>query len=459
MSNSVLGAAQVETPQVTPQGRKPAQKNSKSPRALALLQMSADGKVTLVPIAIRIDGKFYNAEAYKATPVPMALEAGTVYEGTRAGGSLGLFTVSGALHSLAENAPVPWIGTGFWLPAGTDAPKSGIKAESVPVGLETKDEPPRLTKSPPKDEPTTAPPAASPTSAPPPSTPSSGSAPASPPASPSKSSESSPAASDSAGSGGDGNRPRLRRGKPADPLPSDDDVPGYGKLQNASVSDKTGAGKNSTVNLAAKRVIEYVPAISDAAGPEPRSYKFEWLKGEEDERRTQMVAAAKEQVRLYVEMRAKGRIAATPPGTKPPARKQPAKPVEPILENVVMRTFDVWANNQPVMVLSADAHMPPVAARAGASAAADPDTNLQYTITLVARTDIYNNLHKLYSGVTDKFHLDVTPKVELIDAVDVDGDGSGEFLFRKISDAGSGYVVYRPTADSLWKMFDSLNPD
>lgn len=78
---------------------------------------------------------------------------------------------------------------------------------------------------------------------------------------------------------------------------------------------------------------------------------------------------------------------------------------------------------------------------------------------LVARTDIYGNLRKLYSGVTDKFHLDVTPRMELIDVVDADGDGRGELLFHETSDAGSGYVIYRATADKLWKMFDSLSEE
>jgi hypothetical protein len=103
------------------------------------------------------------------------------------------------------------------------------------------------------------------------------------------------------------------------------------------------------------------------------------------------------------------------------------------------------------MVLSAEAHVPP-SSTAGA-------TDAKYTITLVARTDIYNNLHKLYVGVTDKYHLDVTPQLELIDAVDADGDGRGELLFRETSDAGSGYVIYRATADKLWKLFDTLNPE
>jgi len=107
-------------------------------------------------------------------------------------------------------------------------------------------------------------------------------------------------------------------------------------------------------------------------------------------------------------------------------------------------------------VFAADAHMPPPPAGTPHSAT---DTDLQYSMMLVARTDIYNNLHKLYVGITDKYHLDITPRLELIDAVDVDGDGRGELLFRETSDAGTGWVIYRASADKLWKMFDSLNPE
>jgi len=195
---------------------------------------------------------------------------------------------------------------------------------------------------------------------------------------------------------------------------------------------------------------QLVPAISDAGGPDPRTYKFFWKTGEEEERRNQMLDLAGSEVQAYANALARNRIPAKPPAAKAATagHKAPAKPIQPVLENVQFRAFDVWGNNQIVMILTAEGHFPPAP---GANA-----TPEQYSITLVTRTDIYGNLRKLYSGVTDKFHLDVTPRLELIDAVDADGDGRGELLFRETTDAGSGYVIYRATADKLWKMFDSL---
>jgi hypothetical protein len=55
--------------------------------------------------------------------------------------------------------------------------------------------------------------------------------------------------------------------------------------------------------------------------------------------------------------------------------------------------------------------------------------------------------------VTDTSHLDVIPQMELIDAVDVDGDGRGELLFRQVSDAGTAFVVYRVIGNQLYALF------
>jgi hypothetical protein len=525
VSLAALAGAQAGTqqdrPQISPNERKVPRKKEAGPRALGVLRLTTSGKATLVPITILMSGKFYDASAYKAAPVPMALESGVVYEGVRTGTSEGLFTVDGALHSTTANSQTPWIGTGQWLVAGAEATKKAMKAEDVPVGIETSDGPPRLSRggSAPKDaqQPTVAP-QASPSSSPsspgsstpsstapsstaPSTTPSSTTSPSSaptgsptstttgpstsgsgssnppaagtsaPPATDSKPAKtddsskdshaadkqsSAPNESDNNSGAGDNNRPRLRRGKPVDPLP-EEEIPGYarpGSKASTPAAPSAEAGKNPTAPALVP--VQLIPAISDASGPEPRSYAFQWLKGEEDERRKQISDLAKQQVKAYLDAQAKAKIVPKVSGPKAAAHKAAPKTADPVLENAKMNTYDLWTTNQPVIVFSAEAHLPP--ARAG-TAQSVAETDMEYSIVLVVRTDIYNDLHKLYVGVTDKYHLDITPRLELVDAVDVDGDGRGELLFRETSDAGGGWLIYRASADKLWKMFDSLNPE
>ena len=475
--------AQEERPQITPGERKVPRKKDAGPRAVAVLQLSAKGKASLVPIAILINGKFWDAGAYKAAPVPMALEPGTVYEAERAGSSQGLFTVNTALHSTAINAQNPWIGTGSWVPSGSEKAQTKPKAEAVPTGIDSTEGPPRLTKNPsspsaPPSAPPGNPPASQPAkgsdsgdepprlskpaAAPTPSsgpnseagtTPQQGDSKGSAP-SPSKLEDAKPSgdrpkSAESDSGAGQGNRPRLRRGKPTESF-ADDEIPGYSK---PGVPALPSAEKATD----APGPVQLIPAISDAGGPDPHSYGFEWLKGEEDQRKEQMIALAKDQLRAYLQARAKASItpkATTALSSQTPSSRHAAakKAAEPVLSNEQMTAYDLWSMNKPVLVFSAQAQMPP-AASGGSSA------DLQYSILLVAYPDIYNNLHKLYSGITDKYHLDLTPRLELVDAVDADGDGRGELLFRQTSDAGSGWVIYRATADKLWKMFDSLNPE
>jgi len=494
-----FASAQAERPQIQPGERKAPRKKDAGPRAVAVLRLGDKGKVSLVPIAILINGKFWDASAYKADPVPMALDSGTVYEAEQAGSSLGLFTVNAALHSNAVNAAVPWIGTGAWHPAGADEPKVAQKAESAPVGIDKTDQPPRLTHDPAK---TTSPATTTPGTN---TAPASGTAPASnaPPAAPTNpgsdgdgpprlsrgssppsaasptppadsapktesktepkaesKTDSKPApskaddradipASDS--STNEANRPRLRRGKPAESF-ADEDVPGYSLPSIKRPSSTADTGK-IVVTAAAKSDVKLIPAISDAGGPTPHSYVYEWLKDEEGDRRKQITALAKQQVQAYVIAQDKAKITPTHPQ---PAKSAAVKVKEPIFEDEQMVAYDLWNTNQPVLVFSAEAHLPPPLA---GKAHSEVTSDLHYSVLVVAYPDIYNNLHKLYAGVTDKFHLDITPKLELVDAVDADGDNRGELLFSETSDAGPGWIIYRATADKLYKMFDSLNPE
>src|SRR5207248_2433935 len=65
-------------------------------------------------------------------------------------------------------------------------------------------------------------------------------------------------------------RPTLRRGKPTQSPPPEE------------VDAKTGTSESPVMGP-----IKFIPAISDDGGPEPRSYKFYWKTGEEEERRNQ----------------------------------------------------------------------------------------------------------------------------------------------------------------------------
>lgn len=490
-----------QAPEETPPAPKP-KKNVKGPRAIGVLQINASGKDMLIPVAILVEGKFYDASAYKADPVPMALERGTVYEVEKSGESQGLFTVRGALHSSNVQSAVAWMGSGSYVLNGAEVAKTTHRAEDKPRDLDSDDDaPPRLTRG--KSEtPTKTDSAAGsggqgtkadegnsgkgtgqkPEPASGSGKPAEGEAggttgqgstakegsttkqapvgqqgSATPSGMGQGAGSQSPAAQETASSkggesqeGGNYYRPTLRRGKPSEKAPDETE-----DVVATKASGSAGKAAGTDANVADKAQAQLIPAISDAGGPSPEPFVFFWKEGEEADREKQMLGVAANEVKAYVKAREMGAIPAKTGSTKTLRAKgsgsKSAVKSEPVFDQVQFRAFDLWKNNQPVMVLTAEAHLPP---KAGTS-----ESPFIYDVTIAARTDIYGDLRKLYAGVTDKFHLDVTPKLELIDAVDADGDGRGELLFREITDAGNGYLIYRATGDTLWKMFDSLKEE
>src|SRR5438874_210988 len=291
----------------------------KGPRALGLIELAANGKAHLIPITIMHDGRFYDAGAYKAAPVPMALESGTVYEAVKSGVSQGLFTVAGAAH-----AGPNWIGEGTWKSAEQLA-AAAAKREVL---------------------------------------------------------QANPAATSSS--------------------------------------------------------IQLIPAISDAGGPEPSSYAFSTKPEEEQQFRKKILALATDEVRAHDRQLAAETIAASVPTRT--ARTTIARQ-QPTFENTHLRIFDLSSSNEPVLVLTTSARL-------------QQHPEREYFVTLVAREDLNGDLHKAFSNVTDSQHLDVLPSMELIDAVDADGDGRGELLFRQTSDAGRAFSIYRVIGDQLYPLFE-----
>jgi hypothetical protein len=411
---------------------------SQGPRALGLLELAANGRAHLIPITILFQGKFYDAGAYKASPVPIALQPQTVYEAELSGVSQGLFTVTDA-RELKE----AWIADGTWLPAGAAPPKPAHSADEKPI-MGDVDSPPILrrpgaeksgqqTQPPDSKKPApqaTAPPALDSASA---STTTSSTSP-----------EPSPPE--------DKDHPVLRRGKPQQANRPDDLMKPHGPIPSGGrekTADKPAVANASAAAASSKPAVQLIPAISDADGPDPRAYTYDAKPEEEQTYRRKMLALAGEEVRT----RAKpaGTAAAGPASAAGKMRQQhrsAASPAEqPTFDHVQFRFFDLSGSNEPILVLTASARMP-------AASASVQNSDLEYFVTVVAHADIYGELRKLYSRVTDTRHLDAIPRMELIDAVDADGDGRGELLFRQISDAGSAFAVYRVTSDQLWPLFE-----
>jgi hypothetical protein len=459
----------------------------KGPRALGLLEFSADGKAHLIPITILIDGQYFDASVYKAAPVPMALWSDTVYEAIQTGVSQGLFTVTGALQRKATNE---WSGEGKWqsassLAAAAKAPKKAQSSE--PRGMNVDEGPPVLRRSG-ADKPK------------PPETPAAASTSGVQPA-PAASPTATASAADQAGKGSadnsaaDKDAPVLKRGTPApvsstepaatpaapgssagkvpaDNSPEDKDAPvlkrgktGPGPQDHTNFAtaapkavaptQPTTATKRSadaaapSPSSSAANTMQLIPAISDSAGPDLHPYAYSMKPEEETAFRKKMLTLAADGVRARAGQvtNAANNSAVPPPHSHARATKVP----QPTFDDVQLRVFDLSNMNEPELVLTAKARTPQ------RPAGKDSDTlDLQYMVTLVAREDVNGVLHVALANVTDTQHLDVIPRLDLIDAVDVDGDGRGELLFRQVSEAGSAFVVYRVIGDRLYPLFQGV---
>ena len=123
------------------------------------------------------------------------------------------------------------------------------------------------------------------------------------------------------------------------------------------------------------------------------------------------------------------------------------------LQNVIIRSFDLDLSNEPVLVLTAEipgSYMTP-------NKKNTPGKFVSRYITLIARADYEQNLQRLAVSITDSSRLDVAPRLELIDAVDVDGDGAAELLFREYGFDQKGFIVYGVGRGAVTKVFEGAN--
>jgi len=355
-------------------------------RATALLEVTTDpaGVVStrVFPITVLDEGRFRDASIYKATPRPLALGNGVVYEAQKSGKPVGYVTIVNGSNSGG------WVALGKWQPV-TTAKKAEPASPAAPT-----DERPIIHRS----DPQPASPAATPTPAPEPS----GAANASP--------------------AEDTERPVLRRRAPEKPEPEP-------AAQAQSTPTAEGAVQRPSMPVVAAGTKVFA-GVSDAESSDSRSYEFPWKPGEEQQMQDKMRKLA---------------LAQLP--------RENAQLTVNSLQNVVMRSFDLDMSNEAVLVLSAE--IPGSYLAAGKKEA--PGKFVSRYVTVIARVDYEGVPRKLASSVTDSTRLDVAPRLELIDAVDVDGDGLAELLFREYSFDEAGFIIYGVGRTAVTKVFEGAS--
>jgi hypothetical protein len=80
----------------------------------------------------------------------------------------------------------------------------------------------------------------------------------------------------------------------------------------------------------------------------------------------------------------------------------------------------------------------------------------QKFVTLIAQPDLYGGVLVIYKSVTDAAHLDVTPRLKLVDAVDAMGDNRGELLFEMRGDQQRQFALFRVLRGSASQLFATV---
>jgi len=437
-----------------------AKKAKHYPRAIAVIEFLPGGGARLVPVALRIDDRYYDASLYGANPEPIAVEPETVYEATNYGEPAGFFTVT-----TPEELKGNWIASGDWKPR---------RALDEKVAQQAAKQPKAKADNPDDDRPTLRRPGSSASSSASgsnsgasssgssssngtssASTNSANSTSSSTPATaendpnrptlkkPSQSAnDSSPAGSASSSQGqvasarapsgsneasdeSDPNRPLLRRGKsePAASAPQPASLPAPGAPAAATADPGKPAADGPTIGR------KSFAAVSDAGAYETRSLLYAMNDNERSSKSEQMSAMALEEIRKFVA-----------------TRHTPPLPKDAALTDYDLRGYDLEFSNSPTLVFTAKLPVP------GAKAFRGPE--FDYFVTFVARVDYNNAPIKIFCSVTDSNHLDAFPRMEIIDAVDADANGRGDLLFRQYSDTGISYSLYRVFPYDLQKVFE-----
>jgi hypothetical protein len=424
-------------------------------RAVAVVEWTGDvakpKACRIVPISVFDGEKLQDAGIYLARPQPLALSAEVEYELKYNGKTIGLFDVQNAAQEQGS-----WVGYGKWRAVPAAKPPQMPAPEKID---DFQDEKPVLHRKRTGDSPDSG------------SKSGGNSTPSSQPATPddpdrptlhkhpddssASTTSSQPASSD------DPDRPKLEK-KPAPPQQPtpDPDRPtlqkpptqlsqDIGDVSAVDASDPDRPtlkrGKSSGFGLEVAPTLMVLPpdmqqavAVSDAKNRPEHQWTYSWANPDDEKKmQAEMEDIARQALGL-----------ATPTPEPTPKRAaatvhKPAKPAAPLpppapLADEQFRVFELAYGSGATMVLTATNDAPPPSRK---------------FVTIIAQPDLYGNVRVLLKSVTDMAHLDDTPRMRLVDAVDALADNRGELLFEL---RGEGqrqfalYRIYRGTAEKLF---------
>jgi hypothetical protein len=124
--------------------------------------------------------------------------------------------------------------------------------------------------------------------------------------------------------------------------------------------------------------------------------------------------------------------------TRKSTKPAPPPPVPAPLVGEQFHVFELAYGSGATMVLSAHT---------------DGPVGKQKFVTLIAQPDLYGNVLVLLKNVTDGAHLDDTPRMRLVDAVDAMADNRGELLFELRGATRRQFALYRVLRGQAEKLF------
>jgi hypothetical protein len=396
-------------------------------RSVAVLEWTGDrnhpNATRLVPVSLFDGENLQDGALYLARPVPLALDSGTEYEVQGSGLPRGWFDIDGA-REIGDD----WFGFGNWKPYVPPPPKKLHPSRNPPTVVRDKSEDsdkPHFVR---RDQ-----------SSGPANTTGTGST-------GSTSSDKTSGNSQASSAPVDPDRPKLRRrsddsasSRPPDGAapesPSSAADPDRPRLSHGIPADL----KNEPTPLEVTPVaMGQIVAVSDAGSVATESFAYDWgspadaanAQKELEAQAVQLLTAAAPATLSTTTAKttaAKKKTATTQSATAhKTAQRRKAKPLETAspLKDVHFNAFALTYGSGATLVLTAH------------------EVSGTRSIAVIALQDIYGKIQVLWHSITDDTHLDVTPRMTLIDAVDPRGDGRANLLFEQRNDTDRRFVLY-----------------